>query len=351
MRLLVVIANYKVAHLTIDCLRSLAEEIPQLPGTHVAVCENGTGDDSAERIQTAIDEGGWNSWCTLTAISPNLGFTGGNNVVLQPFLQSDDPPQYVLLLNADTIAHPNSLRRLVDFMDSNRQIGIAGSRLEYPDGEPQRSAFRFPSALSEFESSICLGIVNRILDRWIVAPPVPANACERDWVGGACMIIRREVFDEIGLLDQGYYTHYEDVDFCFNARKAGWAVWYVPDSRITHFVGQSTGLTVKKPKRFPPYYFGARRRYFLKNYGRVHAALADFGLILGLTIGRLRVLFGKQITTPPFFLYDTIKHSVFFTGFRLKDVQNPALISLGTSDFTKHAAPEKNTIIKQPGVT
>src|ERR1700675_622074 len=188
MRLSVVIANYKVAHLTIECLRSLAEEIGKVPGTHVAVCENGTGDDSAQRIQRAIDDGGWNAWCTLTAVNPNLGFTGGNNIILRPALQSSDPPQYVLLLNADTVVHKSALVRLLDFMDKHPDVGIAGSGLEYPDGMPQRSAFRFPSALSEFEGSICLGPVSRILRRWIVALPMPNNACEVDWVGGACMI-------------------------------------------------------------------------------------------------------------------------------------------------------------------
>ena len=79
MKLLVVIVNYRVAQLTIDCLHSVAEEIGRVPGTQVAVCENGTGDDSAERIQKAIDDNGWRAWCTLTTISPNLGFTGGNN--------------------------------------------------------------------------------------------------------------------------------------------------------------------------------------------------------------------------------------------------------------------------------
>ena len=107
-----------------------------------------------------------------------------------------------------------------------------------------------------------LRLVSLVLRRWVVAPPPPNHACEVDWVGGASMIIRREVFQDIGVLDQGYYTHYEDVDFCFNAHKAGWAVWYVPDSRVTHLVGQSTGITVKNPKRFPPYFFGARRRYY-----------------------------------------------------------------------------------------
>jgi len=76
-KLLVVIVNYRVAHLAIDCLRSAAEEIGRVPDTHVAICENGTGDDSAERIQRAIDDNGWGAWCTLTELGVNLGFTGG----------------------------------------------------------------------------------------------------------------------------------------------------------------------------------------------------------------------------------------------------------------------------------
>ena len=90
MKLLVVIVNYRVAHLAIDCLHSVAEEIGSVPGTHVAVCENGTGDDSAQRIQQAIDDNGWASWCTLTKLDINLGFTGGNNAILRPAMQSAD---------------------------------------------------------------------------------------------------------------------------------------------------------------------------------------------------------------------------------------------------------------------
>src|SRR5579863_3005912 len=97
MKLLVVIVNYRVAHLVIECLESVAREINTVPRIHVAVCENGTGDDSADRIRKAIDEHGWGGWCSLTAISPNLGFTGGNNVILRPVVTSEDPPQYVLL--------------------------------------------------------------------------------------------------------------------------------------------------------------------------------------------------------------------------------------------------------------
>ena len=222
MKLLVVISNYRIAHLTIDCLRSIADEVGRVAGTHVAVCENGTGDDSAERIQKAIIDNGWSAWCTLTAVGTNLGFTGGNNIIIRPALQSAEPPQYVLLLNADTIVRPNVFKILVDFMDQHTHVGIAGTRQEDPDGTPQRTAFRFPSPLSEFEGSLNLGLVHRLLKRWVVAPPVPDKACEADWVSGASLMVRREVFRDIGVLDEGYFTFFEDVDFCFNARKAGW---------------------------------------------------------------------------------------------------------------------------------
>ncbi len=110
-KLLVVIVNYRVAHLTIDCLRSVAEEVHRVDGTQVAVCENGTGDDSAEKIQKAIDADGWRDWCKLTTLKTNLGFTGGNSAVLRPALQSADPPRYFLLLNADTVIKPNAFIR------------------------------------------------------------------------------------------------------------------------------------------------------------------------------------------------------------------------------------------------
>jgi N-acetylglucosaminyl-diphospho-decaprenol L-rhamnosyltransferase len=326
MKLLVVILNYRVAHLTIDCLRSIAEEIGRVPGAHVAVCENGTGDDSTERIRKAISDNGWDSWCTLTALGTNLGFTGGNNSVIRPALQSADPPEYVLLLNADTLVLLNAFKNLVDFVDRHPTIGIAGCRQEERDGTPLRSAFRFPTPLSELEAGIKLGLVSRLLKHWVVAPPIVDKPCETDWVSGASMIVRRAVFRDIGLLDEGYFTYFEDVDFCFNARKAGWPAWYVPASRVVHLVGQSTGITVKKPKRLPPYSFEARRRYFLKNYGAFYTALVDAAFISGYTIWRLRRwIQRKPDTDPPYMLIDSIRHSVFFTGPVVKVVENPAL--------------------------
>ena len=194
-----------------------------MPGVHVAVCENGTGDDSAERIQKAIDDNGWGTWCTLTAISPNLGFHWREQCIFRPAMQSADPPQYFLLLNADTIVRPYALKPLVDFMDQHPDVGIAGCRLEEPDGTPQRSAFRFQSPASEFEGNLKFGLVTRLLKQWVVAPPVRDHTFETDWVSGACMMIRREVFRDIWISGRRIFTRISTtVTFVLmRARKVG----------------------------------------------------------------------------------------------------------------------------------
>jgi N-acetylglucosaminyl-diphospho-decaprenol L-rhamnosyltransferase len=324
-KLLVVIVNYRVASLLVDCLHSVAQELARVPGTRVAVCENGSADQSAETIQKAIEDNGWQTWCSLTVSKTNLGFTGGNNVLLRPALQSADPPQYVLLLNPDTVLRPNAFKALVDFMDRNPGVGIAGSRLEDPNGTPQRSAFRFTSPLGELEGHSKMGPVTRLLERWVVAPPVVDYPCKTDWVAGASMIVRREVFDSIGLLDEGFFTYFDDIDFCFNAKQHGWLTCYVPESRVVHLVGQSSGVDSAKPKRRPAYLLEARRRYFVKNHTAVYAAMVDAGMIAGIALARLRRLLTRTgRDTPPYLLSDSIRHSVFAKGFKVTDVKLPA---------------------------
>jgi GT2 family glycosyltransferase len=209
-------------------------------------------------------------------------------------------------------------------MEQNPAVGIAGSRLEDPDGTPQHSAFRFHSAASEFDAGLRLGPVTRLLSRWIVAPPIVDEPIVTDWVSGASMMVRRQAFEDVGLLDEGYFTYFEDIDFCFQAKKKGWSAWYVPASRIVHLVGQSSGVN-RTPRRLPPYLLEARRRYFLKSYGALYAAIVDLSAIAGLCLFQLRIFFGKRDTRPvPNMLRDHVRHSVFLRGFRVEEVQSPA---------------------------
>jgi len=327
MKLLVVVLCYKVPDLTIDCLRSLAAEIPRIPGAGVGLCENGTGPESVEKLRRAIEENGWESWVDLTVVEVNQGFCGGNNLVIRAALESSDPPEYVLLLNADTIVLERSLEALVAFMDENPKAGVAGSRLLSPEGEIQASPFRFFGIASELDRGLRFGLASRFL-----SPPLavdPSQPSRADWVSGASMILRTSMLRRIGLLDEGLYTYFDDIDLCLRAGRAGWEVWHVPGSRVIHLEGSSTGIqerTRKAAKRRPAYWFQARRRFFLKNHGKLYTALTDAAFLSGYALWRLRrPIQRKPDLDPQSFLADSFRHSVFRTGFKLKDVENPAL--------------------------
>jgi N-acetylglucosaminyl-diphospho-decaprenol L-rhamnosyltransferase len=327
MKLLVVIVSYRVTDLTIACLQSLSGEISRVPGARVALCENGTGRDAAERLQRAIDEHGWGSWVTMSVVHPNRGFTGGNNCVIRPALESDDPPEYVLLLNADTVVQEHALDTLVAFMDSEPRAGIAASKEISPDGTASSVPFRFPGIATELDRGLRLGIVSKLLTPWTVVPGGRSGeACQADWVCFASVILRRSMLEEIGLLDEGLFTYCDDSDMCRRARKRGWQVWFVPDSRVIHHGGAATGVMVRtRIARLPDYWFESRRRYFLKHHGPWYTALVDAAFVAGHASWRLRRrIQRKPDTDPPHLLFDSIRHSVFCTGFALRDVRNPA---------------------------
>ena len=154
-----------------------------------------------------------------------------------------------MLLNADTLVKEHALETLVAFMDAHPKVGIAGSLLLWPDETIQASPFRFPGIATELDRGLRLGIVSKLLTPWRIMIPTPRVAARVDWVSGASMILRRTMLEQIGLLDDGLYTYCDDADICLRARRAGWETWYVPESRVIHLEGASTGIAshIKAP--------------------------------------------------------------------------------------------------------
>ena len=316
---LVVIVNYRTPQLTLDCLNSLRSEVETLPNLQVVVTDNNSGDGSDQIIATAVATMGCD-WIQFMPLDQNGGFAYGNNAPIRQAMQVGNLPPYVLLLNPDTIVHPGAIGTLVDFLEKKPQVGIAGSRLQDPDGTPQNSAFRFHTILTEIERGFRLGFITKLLSRWKITFPMVDEPCQVEWVAGASMLIRKQVFEQIGLMDEGYFMYYEETDFCLQAHRQGWTCWYVPASRVIHLVGQSSGVTDSKspPKRLPQYVFDSRRRYFLKNYGGIYLLIADVLLITGLATWRIRRrLLSKPDNDPPYLLKDTIRNSFLFRGFNL----------------------------------
>lgn len=317
-RLLIVIVNYRTPGLTIDCLASLEPTVAADPDLRVVVTDNLSGDDSVARIGDAVRSRGWERWCRLMPLDRNGGFSAGNNAAIKPDLESDHPADLYLLLNPDTIVRPGAIENLKNFMDVHPDVGIAGARLEGPDGTPQIAAFRFLTAGREFTQYLRLGVWEKLFPRSVVRVPTPEEPIAVDWVSGASLMVRREVLQKIGLLDEAYFLYFDEVDFCLRARRAGFSCWLVPQSRIVHLAEQATQMSGKQTaRRRPDYWFNSRRHYFVKNFGLFGAALADAAAIGGLTLGILHTgLRGKHANRPPRFLYDLVRHSVFVRGGR-----------------------------------
>jgi N-acetylglucosaminyl-diphospho-decaprenol L-rhamnosyltransferase len=313
MNLLVVIVNWRTADLTVECLRTLAPEVAAAPGTRVVVTDNASGDASVTTIRAAIDANGWGNWAQVLPLERNGGFAYGNNGAIKPALESSAPPRYVWMLNPDTLVKPGAVGKALAFLDANPKVGIIGTRVVNEDESVRRSAFRFHNVASELESGLRVGIVSKLLSDKVVAQPIPTEACEVDWVSGASMFVRREVFKDVGLLDESYFMYFEETDFCLRARRRGWACWYVPTASIVHLVGQASGVTgtKKNVKRRPRYWFDSRRHYFMANHGPLTVLLADFAWATSFGVSSVwRRLMFKPRTDPPMLWWDFVRHSV-----------------------------------------
>lgn len=305
----VVIVNYRVAALAMACLRSLVPERDRVPDIRVTIVENDSGDEAA--LREILADPVYEGWAELLVAERNGGFAYGNNQAVRRVLSRSRPADYVLLLNPDTEIRPGAIETLVAFMESHPAAGIAGAGLEDAEGASWPIAFRFPSILSELDRGLRFGPVSKLLKKHAVPQLMGPDAQPIDWVPGAAMIVRREVFEDIGLMDERYFLYYEETDFCLAAKRAGWLCWYVPEARVMHIAGQSTGVTVRalRKTRVPDYWFESRRRYFMKNHGFLYTVTADVVHLTGLALSRARTTMRRREEKRPAHLFGDLLRS------------------------------------------
>ena len=315
----IIIVNYRTADLVVDCLRSIAAQLSELAKCQTLVIDNCSGDRSLERLGGAIEQEGWQRWARVIASDRNGGFAYGNNIGIRQALQATDRVDFVMLLNPDTIVRPGAIRALLNHLSLHDQVGIVGSQLENAEGGSECSAHNAPSPIGEMLAGASLGVLTRALNRYAVSPPVLETPHECDWVSGASLMARREVFERIGLLDEQFFLYFEEVDFCVRAGAAGWKIWLVPESRVVHFEGASTGIRVVR--RRPRYWYESRRRYFVKHFGVPGLLLADVLWSLGKITLLLRRVLGlvssEKEPDPRWYAFDLWSgdlRSVFDTG-------------------------------------
>ena len=289
-QLAVVIINYKTPKMLVDCLDSL---LPELDGINakIVVIDNFSQDDSLIVIQQWLDRRKERDIIQLIASLENSGFSGGNNAGITA-VDAD----YYLLLNSDTLVRKGAISLLLEAAQDDHSIGLVSPRLEWPDGRPQESCFRFHSPISELISSASTGLITRLFQSFNVPYIVSEKPELYDWTSFACVLVKSSVFKDIGLMDDGYFMYYEDVAFAYHARQAGWKVLNVPDAHVVHLRGGSSPVKSqsKLRKRLPRYYYESRTRFFYQVYGRFGLLMANVYWSLGYVISSLRTLFSSS---------------------------------------------------------
>ena len=287
--LLTSIVNFRTKEMALRAAEAALAAMEGIDGG-IVVLDNDSGDGSAEWLRAQVAGRGWDAGGRVRVVeSPcNGGFGAGHNAAMAAGLPNGRRPDHVYLLNSDAFPAPDAVRRLLDAMEADPGIGLAGSYIHGPGGEPHCTCFRFPSVAGEFESALGFGPVSRLLSRSVVAMPIPQETIELDWTAGASLMMRQDMLDAIGGFDEGFFLYFEETDLCRRARAAGWRVAYVRASEVEHIGSVSTGM--KDWERIPSYYLDSRLRYFVKSHGAAYAAAATLAFAVGAVGGGLRDL-------------------------------------------------------------
>jgi len=258
LRVSALIVSFNTCALTLEAIDSVA-------GFETIVVDNASHDRSASAIAARFPA------VHLICSSTNLGFAGGVNRAAAAATGDT-----LLVLNSDACPDPGAVNRLVNLLERHPRAALVAPALRYPDGRPQPSAFAFPGLI---QVALDLFPIDRLMDT-PANGRIYANAPRQvDHPLGACMLIRRAAWLDVGPLDEGYFMYLEEVDWCRRARQRGWQIWHEPRARVVHHGGSSTS---QQPEAMFAQLWRSRLRYYSRfhgpSYNRLIRGLVHIGL-------------------------------------------------------------------------
>jgi hypothetical protein len=267
----IIIVSYNVAAYVLDCLASIYKhnDAENSLSIEVIVVDSASTDDTVERIRQAFPN------VKLLPQTENVGFTRGNNIGLKAA-----QGRTLFLLNPDTVLFAEAVNKLIEHLDEHPSVGIVGPHTYNSDMTTQSTRRRFPTKISAFfESTWLQGYApKQLLSRFYVHDIPDTVTHPVDWVQGSALMARREVYEQIGGLDEAYIMYSEELDWCKRAKDAGWEVAYVADAHIIHYGGASTDQ-VGALKHI--YFQTSKLRYFQKYHGTAFAFVLRLFLLAG----------------------------------------------------------------------
>jgi GT2 family glycosyltransferase len=293
----IVVLNYNTREHLRTCLTGLQGAVPASLGrprppngleVEVFVVDNASSDGSADMVAREFP------WVRLIRSPRNGGFAFGNNQALRQ-AQGDA----VLILNPDTLMPPRGLAGLVQVLRAHPEAGIVGPKLLRPDGSmhlacrrsfptPRVSFFRLSGLSRLFPRSATFG-------RYNLSYVDPDLAIEVDSVCGACMLVRREVVECVGLLDERFFMYGEDLDWCLRTREAGWTVRYEPSIVVQH---QHGAASRQRALRTNYYFFRAMDLFYRKHYVQQYHPLLTGAVRTSIYAALALAMFRTLVTSP-----------------------------------------------------
>jgi len=252
-RLSIIIVNYNGRQHLENCLRSLEVHPPVTPH-EIVVVDNASTDGTVEAMRA------WPG-IRLVSLNENVGFSRGNNAGIRA-----SHGELVLLLNNDTLVPEGALDTLVARLDAHPNAAIAGPRIVDANGDAELSFGPMISPLGELRQKTIMALHTRgvgLVSRWVERATRKEHYV--DWVTGACLLVRREVAERIGLLDERFFLYTEDVDFCASARAAGWQVLFTPAAQIVHLRGR---VRIAAPRAINRAYRRSHLAFYEKHHPR-----------------------------------------------------------------------------------
>jgi len=257
-RLSIIIVNWNVEELLDRCLASIYAADLKPGSFEIIVVDSASQDDSVAMVREKYPE------VKLLPQAENVGFTRGNNIGLAQ-AQGD----FLLLLNPDTEVKRDALGILLDYLTAHPAVGIAGPHTLNSDGSHQSTRRRFPTLMTGiFESSWLARAAPPGVERhYRLLDTDDEDIIMVDWVQGSALMLRREVYRNIGGLDEAFVMYSEELDYCRRVKRAGWQVAYHGGAIITHHGGKSSEQVAAQTMI---HFHTSKLRYFRKHHGFGH---------------------------------------------------------------------------------
>lgn len=282
----IIIISWNTMEITCDCLRSIYELTKDVD-FEVIVVDNGSTDDSCEVVEEEFPQ------VKLIKNGKNLGFSKANNIGIKV-----STGRYLFLVNSDIIILDACVKKMIQFMDKNPHVGMAGPRILNPDMSLQPTCKHYPSLWNNFCQALGL---NRLFPKssffsdWFMSYWQHDTIKKVDGLGGCFLVVRRKALDEVGLLDEDFFIYGEDIDWCRRFNLAGWNIMFNSETEAIHFGGASSS---NAPIRFYLEMQKADLQYWRKHHGRsgrvIYAMIIVLGHLLRLLFASLKYVLSRR---------------------------------------------------------